>query len=229
METKNPVVVKIENVKRDYHLGETVVNALRGVSLIIEKGAFLAITGPSGSGKSTLMHLIGCLDTPSSGKLFIEDEDVSELNENELAYIRNKKIGFVFQQFNLLSRINILDNVMTPLLYAGIPLSKRKEMALEALDQVGLSDRLLHKPSELSGGQRQRVAIARALVTRPQVILADEPTGALDSETGKNILDMFKEINGNGKTVIIVTHDPVISAVCSRSISLYDGLIINEN
>ena len=218
-------IIKVENVKKEYILGEAVINALRGVDLEIERGKLLAIMGPSGSGKTTLMHLIGCLDIPTSGKIYLEDEDISKLSEEALAHIRNKKIGFVFQQFNLLTRITILENVMTPLMYAHVPVKERKERAEEALKEVGLAERMSHRPAELSGGQRQRVAIARALVTEPSIILADEPTGNLDTETGASILEMFKKINDNGKTVVIVTHDPEVSAMAERIVHIRDGLI----
>jgi putative ABC transport system ATP-binding protein len=222
--TPSPAVQVID-VTLDYILGKTVVNALRGIRLEIDQGEFISIMGPSGSGKSTLMHLIGCLDTPTSGSLLLEGEDVSKLNESELAHIRNRKIGFVFQQFNLLTKMTILENVMTPLMYAGIPLGERRARAAELLDRVGLSDRLRHRPAELSGGQRQRVAIARALVQRPSIILADEPTGALDTDTGRTILGLFEQINAEGKTVIVVTHDPEVGSFCRRSIHLRDGLL----
>jgi len=227
--TEEPVkvmpIIHAVNLKRDYLLGQTVVRALRGVSLDIERGELLSIMGPSGSGKSTLMHLIGCLDTPTSGSLVLDSTDVSRMNEEELAYTRNRKIGFVFQQFNLLYRMTVLDNVMTPLMYAGVDQKERKIRAADALDRVGLLNRLSHRPSELSGGQRQRVAIARALVTEPSIILADEPTGALDTDTGKTILDLFTRINDEGKTVIVVTHDPDISRFCKRNVTLRDGLL----
>jgi putative ABC transport system ATP-binding protein len=204
-------------------MGENVVKALDGVSLEIKRGEYTAIMGPSGSGKSTMMHLIGCLDTPTEGKISIDYEDVSDLNEAELAFIRNEKVGFVFQQFNLLSRISSLENVMTPLLYAGIPVKLRKEMAAAALERVGLADRMKHRPNELSGGQRQRVAVARALVNDPSIILADEPTGALDTKTGDQILELFFELQTEGRTVIIVTHDDSIGKHCERQIRLLDG------
>lgn len=216
-------VIDIENVERHYHMGDSVVKALKGISLRINRGELVSIMGPSGSGKSTLMNLIGCLDTPTSGTILLDNTDISTMSEKELARIRNEKIGFVFQQFNLLSKISIMDNVMTPLLYAGIPLKERKERALEALEKVGLADRIKHKPSELSGGQRQRAAIARALVNNPSLILADEPTGALDTETGHKILNLFSEIHREGRTVVLVTHDPEIGEFCPRSIKIKDG------
>lgn len=225
METVNSTIIRVINVKKEYILGEAVINALRGVNLKISRGKLLAIMGPSGSGKTTLMHLIGCLDIPTSGKIYLEGEDVSELSEQSLANIRNRKIGFVFQQFNLLTRITILENVMTPLMYAHVQVKERKERAEEALREVGLAERMNHRPAELSGGQRQRVAIARALVTEPSIILADEPTGNLDTETGNSILEIFKKINENGKTVVIVTHDPEVSNMAGEIVHIRDGLI----
>jgi len=217
-----PVISTI-NVTRDYLLGKTVVRALRGVSLEIEQEDFVSIMGPSGSGKSTMMHLNGCLDSPTSGSICIEGEDVSKKGEVELAKIRNRKIGFVFQQFNLLAKMIILDNVMTPLMYAHVPIKERKSRALEVLNRVGLANRIRHRPAELSGGERQRVAIARALVTNPSIILADEPTGSLDTGTGRSILNLFGEINEEGKTVIVVTHDPEVGSVSRRYVYLRDG------
>jgi putative ABC transport system ATP-binding protein len=225
MSGRNGTIISTTDVKRDYLLGQTVVRALQGVSIDIARGDFVSIMGPSGSGKSTLMHLIGCLDSPTSGTISIEGEDVSEMSEGELARVRNRKIGFVFQQFNLLAKMTVLDNVMTPLMYAHIPVKERKAMAMEALDRVDLTDRIRHRPAELSGGQRQRVAIARALVTSPSIILADEPTGALDTATGEIILNLFEEINDGGKTVIVVTHDPEVGAVCRSHVYLRDGLL----
>ena len=216
-------VIRLDEVRRYYVMGENVVKALDGVSLEIKRGEYTAIMGPSGSGKSTMMHLIGCLDTPTEGEISLDNENVSNLNEAELAFIRNEKVGFVFQQFNLLSRISALENVMTPLLYAGIPVKQRKEMAIAALERVGLSDRIKHRPNEMSGGQRQRVAVARALVNNPSIILADEPTGALDTKTGDQILELFAGLHAEGRTVIIVTHDDKIGNHCSRQIRIRDG------
>ncbi len=218
-------VIELKDVKRFYRMGDVVVKALRGVSLEIHRGDFAAIMGPSGSGKSTLMHLVGCLDIPTEGKIILEGKDISDLNETQLAYIRNQKVGFVFQQFNLLSKLSILENVMTPLMYAGVSVKQRKEKALTALEKVGLGDRVNHKPTELSGGQKQRAAIARAIVTDPSIILADEPTGALDTTTGQNILELFQSLNEEKKTVIMVTHDPEVGEFCRRSIKLRDGLL----
>jgi putative ABC transport system ATP-binding protein len=220
-----PPLVSVREVTKQYRLGETTVQALRGVSLEVAAGELLAIMGPSGSGKSTLMHLMGCLDTPTTGELFMDGEAVAGLDEEQLAEIRNRKIGFVFQQFNLLARITVLENVSTPLMYGGVGQRERRERAEEALERVGLSDRLRHRPAELSGGQRQRVAIARALVTRPALILADEPTGALDTETGRAILELFAAICAEGKTVIVVTHDPQVGGYCGRRVHLRDGLL----
>jgi putative ABC transport system ATP-binding protein len=218
-------VISAVDVTKEYRMGETTVHALRGVSLQVASGELLAVMGPSGSGKSTLMHLMGCLDTPTSGQLLLDGEEVAGLGEERLAVIRNRKIGFVFQQFNLLARITVLENVMTPLMYGGVGLRERRERAAEALEQVGLTDRLRHRPTELSGGQRQRVAIARALVTHPAIILADEPTGALDTDTGRAILEIFAAISAGGKTVIVVTHDPQVGGFCGRRVRLRDGLV----
>lgn len=218
-------VIETRNAARHYVMGDVTVKALRGVDLRIDSGEMVSIMGPSGSGKSTLMNLVGCLDTPTSGSVLLDGTDVSELGERALAKLRNKKIGFIFQQFNLLARINVMDNVATPLLYAGIPVKERKEMAASVLERVGLSDRMKHLPRELSGGQKQRVAIARALVNGPSLLLADEPTGALDQETGHQILDLFNELHDAGNTLVLVTHDPEIGAFTPRSIRILDGRI----
>ena len=224
-----PAIIDVRGLVHDYPVGETAIHALQGVSFSVRPGELVAIMGPSGSGKSTLMHLIGCLDTPTSGTVHIAGEDVSKLSETELAIVRNRRIGFVFQRFNLIPRISILDNVTTPLLYAGVSPRTRKERAAEALEKVGLGARLLHRSVQLSGGQQQRVAIARALVTDPIIILADEPTGNLDTVTGKAILELFAAVNAAGTTVIIVTHDVEVSSVCRRVVHLRDGLIESDS
>ncbi|MEM5948854.1 ABC transporter ATP-binding protein [Spirochaetia bacterium 38H-sp] len=221
-------VVSGRGVVKDYPMGGISVRALDGVDFDIHAGEFVSIMGPSGSGKSTLMHIIGCLDVPTSGLIEIDGIDVSGYSETELAKIRNKKIGFVFQQFFLLPRLNLIENVEVPLLYAGIDYQKRRQKAVEMLNAVGLGDRLYHKPGELSGGQRQRAAIARALVNDPEIILADEPTGALDSVTGEKILELFKGINKKGKTIIVVTHDNEVASYADRTIRLRDGKIVES-
>jgi putative ABC transport system ATP-binding protein len=218
-------IINFENITRLYEVGSEEVRALDGVSLMIDKNEYVAIMGPSGSGKSTLMNILGCLDTPSTGSYLFKSFQVSDMNDNELAEIRNKEIGFVFQTFNLLPRADALHNVELPLIYAGVPSHRRKEMAMEALVKVGLGDRVHHKPNELSGGQRQRVAIARALVTQPSIILADEPTGNLDSKTGEDIMALFSEIYSQGNTIILVTHEEYIAEHAGRIIRLRDGKI----
>ncbi len=222
-------VIKIENVEKDYKMGKVIVSALRGVDVDIKKGEFVAIQGPSGSGKSTLMHILGCLDTATNGTYFLSNEKVSGMARRKLAAIRNKEIGFIFQTFNLLPHLNILKNVEMPLMYFGIGKRKRKAMAKKVLQDVGLGDRLKHKPSELSGGQRQRVAIARAIVNNPSIILADEPTGNLDTTSGGDILSIFSELHKLGHTIIIVTHDPSVAEKANRIITIVDGLIANGN
>lgn len=219
-------VIEMSNITKSYEMGEQVVHALRGVDLAIKTGEYVAIMGPSGSGKSTLMNMIGVLDVPNSGTYLLDDEDVSKLSSDDRARIRNKRIGFVFQQFNLLARTSALKQVSLPLMYAGVGRGERLQRASEALAKVGLDDRMDHRPDELSGGQQQRVAIARALVTRPSIILADEPTGALDSNTGDEILDLFDELNGQGMTIITVTHESMVAERAHRTIWLRDGLIV---
>jgi len=223
----SPTLV-LDQVIKTYTMGDTEVRALRGVSLTIGRNEYVAIMGPSGSGKSTLMNMIGCLDTPTSGTYLLEDLPVGEMSDDELADIRNRKIGFVFQTFNLLPRADVLHNVELPLVYAGVPRAERRRRAEEAIARVGLADRTHHKPNELSGGQRQRVAIARALVGSPSIILADEPTGNLDSKTGAEIMGMFDELHAAGQTIILVTHEDEIAAHARRTIRLRDGLIESD-
>lgn len=222
------MLIQIENLKKDYILEKLVVPALMGINLSVDKNEYVAIMGPSGSGKSTLMNILGCLDTPTSGKYQIDSVDVSTMNDDELSQIRNKKIGFVFQTFNLLTKIDALQNVELPLYYAGIEKTQRRQMAINALERVGLSHRMNHKPSELSGGQRQRVAIARALVNKPGIILADEPTGNLDSKTGEEIMQILSELHKEGNTIILITHERDIAEKSNRIITLFDGLIKSD-
>jgi len=219
------IVIKTEDLWKTYEMGAEQLHALRGVSLEIHKGEYVAIMGPSGSGKSTLMNLIGCLDTPTKGHYWLAGRLVSDLNDDELAYIRNKEIGFVFQTFNLLARATALHNVELPLIYNGTPAEERIERAKKSLQQVDLGDRMMHRPNELSGGQRQRVAIARALVNTPSILLADEPTGNLDSATGEEIMALFSRLHQQGNTIILVTHEPDIAAHAHRVIRLRDGKI----
>jgi len=221
-------LIRILNITRSYEMGAETVHALRGVSLDIQRGEYVAIMGPSGSGKSTLMNLLGCLDTPSSGAYILNGTDVSEMDDNELAEVRNREIGFVFQSFNLLPRSSALRNTELPMVYAGVPADERRELALRAMTQVGLADRTSHLPNELSGGQRQRVAIARALVNNPSILLADEPTGNLDSRTGEEILALFDELARKGNTIIVVTHEEKVARHSRRIIRLLDGLIASD-
>jgi len=225
----SPLVIDIENITKDYVMGEEIVRALRGVSVQIRSNEYLAIMGPSGSGKSTLMNMLGCLDTPSSGRYEFNGRDVSSMTDDELACIRNREIGFVFQTFNLLPRADSLRNVELPLVYAGIDPETRRERAAHVLREVGLGDRLQHKPNELSGGQRQRVAIARALVNDPSIILADEPTGNLDSKTGDEIMTLFENLYQRGHTIILVTHEADIANHARRTVRLRDGLIESDD
>lgn len=218
-------MLEIKKITKVYKMGEVLVNALRGVSFNVDKGQFVAIMGPSGSGKSTLMHIIGCLDHPTEGSFIMDGEDISKVNDNKLAEIRNKKIGFVFQQFNLLARTTILYNVEVPLIYAGVNSKKRKKLAEQALENVGLSNRLKHRPNEISGGEIQRAAIARALVNNPLIILADEPTGNLDSKNGEEIMKIFNKLHQEGHTIIMVTHELEVAKYAQRIIHLHDGLI----
>lgn len=218
-------VIECKELAKIYQVGTQAVSALKSISLNINKGEYVAIMGPSGSGKSTFMNIIGCLDTPTSGTYILNNKDVSWLVDEELAYVRNKEIGFVFQSFNLLPRYNALENVMLPLIYAGVSKEERIERAKKVLKTVGLKDRMLHKPNELSGGQRQRVAVARALINNPSIILADEPTGNLDSKTSEDIMNLFSEIHQKGNTVILVTHEEEIAEHAHRIIRLRDGLV----
>jgi len=219
------IVILTHHITREYDMGSEVVRALRGVDIQIRRNEFVAVMGPSGSGKSTLMNLIGCLDTPSGGEYWLNGQKVSDLSDDDLAHIRNKEIGFVFQTFNLLPRADALHNVELPLIYAGLDTKTRRARAVHALQQVGLGDRMDHKPNELSGGQRQRVAIARALVNSPSILLADEPTGNLDSATGEEIMKLFEELWTGGQTIVLVTHEPDIAAHARRQIHLRDGLV----
>jgi len=218
-------VIRINQLEKTYYLEKVKVEALRGVSFEINTGEFVSIMGPSGSGKSTLMHIIGCLDYPTGGKYFLSGQDVSKLNDNQLALFRNQKIGFVFQQFNLLPKVNILRNVELPLTYNNTQSKNKKQLAIQALREVGLGDRLKHRPNEISGGQKQRVAIARALVNHPSIILADEPTGNLDSKTGQDIMKMIKKLHDDGNTIILVTHESEIAQYSQRILHLKDGVI----
>jgi putative ABC transport system ATP-binding protein len=223
-----PVVIDIENITKDYVMGEEIVRALRGVTLQIRRNEYLAVMGPSGSGKSTLMNMLGCLDTPTSGRYQFNGRNVKDMDDDELAAIRNREIGFVFQTFNLLPRANALRNVELPLIYAGMDPESRKERATQALTNVGLADRIHHKPNELSGGQRQRVAIARALVNNPSIILADEPTGNLDSKTGEEIMALLEDLYQRGHTIILVTHERDVATHARRTIHLRDGVVESD-
>ncbi|WP_297333249.1 ABC transporter ATP-binding protein [Flavobacterium sp.] len=222
-------IINIKGITRDFPLGSEIVKVLKGIDLIIQKGEYVALMGPSGSGKSTLMNILGCLDTPTGGSYILNGKDVSQMSDDELAGIRNKEIGFVFQTFNLLPRTTALDNVALPMVYAGYKKPERSERATEVLTQVGLADRMDHKPNQLSGGQRQRVAVARAMVNHPSIILADEPTGNLDSKTSVEIMNLFDQIHANGNTVILVTHEEDIAAHAHRIIRLRDGIIESDN
>ncbi|MFL0266564.1 ABC transporter ATP-binding protein [Candidatus Clostridium radicumherbarum] len=221
-------MIEVKDIVKKYVTGDIDFTALKNINLKIEKGEFTAIMGPSGSGKSTFMNILGCLDRFDSGKYILNDNEVTNLNDKELAYIRNKEIGFVFQAFNLLPRMNILENVELPMTYAGIPAKQRRERAMTALDKVGLSDRIKHRPNEISGGQKQRVAIARAIVNDPAVIMADEPTGNLDTKSSIEIMRIFQELNNDGATVIMVTHEPDIAMHCKRIVRFRDGEIISD-
>ena len=222
------MLIEIKNLVKNYSLGDSEIPVLHGINLTIDKNEYVAIMGPSGSGKSTLMNILGCLDTASTGDYFFNKVNVSSLDDDNLSAMRNKEIGFIFQNFNLLPRLNAIQNVELPLVYAGTPTAERRERAIKALERVGLSDRMNHKPSELSGGQRQRVAVARALITNPGILLADEPTGALDSKTGVEIMRLFDELHTEGNTIILITHEQEIANYAHRNIYLKDGMIHSD-
>lgn len=224
-----PAIIRTEGLCKNYYMGNNVVAALRNVDIEVERGELVAVMGPSGSGKSTLMNLLGCLDRPTSGAYILDGIPVSQMSTNELADIRNQKIGFIFQGFNLLPRMSALENIELPLVYSGIPSTDRRERATQALSMVGLSGRASHRPTELSGGQQQRVAIARALVTRPAIVLADEPTGSLDSHTSLEIMMILQRLNARGITVVLVTHDASIASYCQRQIKFRDGMVIQDS
>lgn len=228
MEKKDAIAIRLRDIKKIYQMGGQELAALNGINLDIKRGEFAALMGPSGSGKSTLMNILGCLDRPTVGSYELEGKEVAHLSDDELAMMRNKHIGFVFQNFNLLSRISSLENVALPLVYAGVGVSERRKRAQQVLETVGLGDRAEHMPNELSGGQRQRVAIARALVNNPEIIMADEPTGNLDTKSTKEIMEIFQEMHGRGKTIILVTHEPEIAVCANRQLLVRDGVITRD-
>jgi putative ABC transport system ATP-binding protein len=221
-------IIRIENITKSYRVGDQVIHALRGVNLVVYPGEFVAIMGPSGSGKSTMMNVLGCLDKPSTGEYYLDGYKVAEAHDDDLAFLRNQKIGFVFQNFNLLPRTTAVENVELPMLYGGVPARERRRRAVAALQGVGLGQRLSNKPNELSGGQQQRVSIARALVNNPVILLADEPTGALDSKTSEEIMTLFQQLNDQGKTVILVTHEPDVAQYAKRIVRFRDGEIVED-
>ena len=229
MKTDKPAIIRLENIFKIYGSGETEVKALNDVSLIVREGEYCSIMGPSGSGKSTAMNIIGCLDRPSSGSYYLDNVNVAQMGDTQLAHIRNKKLGFVFQQFHLLPQLTALENVTLPMVYASLPKSERLEKAAEALKKVGLGNRMENKPNQLSGGQQQRVAIARSIVNRPVVLLADEPTGALDSKTTQEVLDIFGELNASGITVVMVTHEPEVARQTERIVWFRDGEVVESD
>lgn len=228
MDKKDAIAIRLMDIKKIYKMGGQELAALNGINLDIKRGEFAALMGPSGSGKSTLMNILGCLDRPTVGSYELEGKEVAHLSDDELAMMRNKHIGFVFQNFNLLSRISSLENVALPLVYAGVGVSERRKRAQQVLEAVGLGDRAEHMPNELSGGQRQRVAIARALVNNPEIIMADEPTGNLDTKSTKEIMEIFQEMHGRGKTIILVTHEPEIAVCANRQLLVRDGVITRD-
>ena len=228
MTNKKPII-ELKNVKKIYKMGNVEVPALNGVSMTVKRGEFIAIMGPSGSGKSTLMNMVGCLDVPTIGNIFLDEKDISKMTESDLAQVRGRKIGFVFQKFNLLSTLTALENVTIPMMFQNIEEDKRNKRAIELLNMVGLKERANHKPSELSGGQQQRVAIARSLANDPEVILADEPTGNLDTKTGKEVIDTLNRLHDEGKTIIMVTHDPNVAKFAERQVLIKDGMITSNH
>lgn len=222
-------MIELKDITKTYDMGSVQVQVLKGISLHVNEGEFLSIIGPSGSGKSTLMNIIGCLDVPTTGEYYLDGKEISTYNEKQLSKIRNQKIGFIFQKFNLLPKLSALENVELPLIYRGMNHKERKQRSIEALEKVGLSDRMNHKPTELSGGQQQRVAIARALAGDPPVLLADEPTGNLDSKSGHDVMNLIRQLSEEGKTIVLITHDNEVANIAQRTITIKDGLLLNSN